>query len=586
MKTSTHDLIVGIPTPVVPLVSMMVVGDRLDRKELAERLSDEGYLAGTVSSLPERLSELLLSLHEAGGVAEEDMLARVMGYDADELKSSLEQLGRRGLVFQSGLSGREPLLILPSLWPVMEALRSSRCRDPGTLEWEAVRSDGLWPHLTLINAVATFRIRCKGGLEPFKKGWELLEAKLSHAMDLRRVYAELVELGCLREKDGFLVPVQRHVVSLAMGGALRYRVWRYYRSCRGRPGLDYKVFLAMGDRALQRDHLLRVVLLHVFAMERSLPDSERSEIEALVDEWTGAGILEQDVSGAWLRFAPDVFEALRTGRAETPARFYSDEAIVQPTMEILVPRDFDPVDLVNVGEVADLVHADVVSIYRVTKDSVARAVQAGWDQDKIVRFLERISRHSIPEALRMNVAGWCRLHAEAHLIRGTFLVFGGDKAVLPRGLDEVLPGIFRVPRNCEEEIGAFLARKGVVLRDVDAEAEHDHEFDWGRTGPIAPPRPTAQTRIVMKEGVFPYGMVIPMTFGPRRESLFEEALRMHRDIVIFYPRQGYGEMQVRKVCPLSIFRKGGVHFMEAYCDDTKEGEVFDLGKVRAVLRHA
>jgi predicted DNA-binding transcriptional regulator YafY len=79
-------------------------------------------------------------------------------------------------------------------------------------------------------------------------------------------------------------------------------------------------------------------------------------------------------------------------------------------------------------------------------------------------------------------------------------------------------------------------------------------------------------------------MVMPLPYGPRREMLFEEALNEGKTLIIFYPRQGYGEMQARKISPLFIFRRGGMPFMEAYCDDTGEGEVFDISKVRAIFR--
>jgi hypothetical protein len=570
----------------VPLVSRRILGDALDSRALADSLSDGERLRQVVSGLPVGLQELLLDLYEAGGVADQEILARTLGCTGDALRADLEELGRIGLVFQGGLSGREPLILLPSLEEVMESIRASRYEDPGSLAWDVRPRPGLWAHLTLVNALASFKIRCKAGLEPFKKGWELLETRLGHVMDLRTVYDELVELGCLRVKDAFVAVVQHLASAFAMEGDLRYVVWRFSRSCRERPGLDHRVFLAVGDRAVSRGFLVRVLVY--WMLQRALDPTRdiQAQVEELIDEWTAIGALEQDATGNWVRFAPDVYQALKTGRMETRPQPYADEVIVQPTMEILVPRDFDPVDLLNVGEMADLVQADVVSIYRITRDSVSRAVKAGWTEDRMVGFLERVSVHSIPDTVRMNLSGWCRLHPEAHLIRGTFLVYGGDKAVLPKGLEEVLPGIFRVPQLCEEAVEAFLSKRGVVLRDTEEAKELEHELQWGRMGPVAPSKPRGAPGIVLKEGVFPYGMVSPLPFGTRREALFEEALRQRKDLVIFYPRQGYGEMQVRRICPLYIFRKGGMPFMEAYCEDTKDGEVFDLSKVRAVLRDA
>ena len=66
--------------------------------------------------------------------------------------------------------------------------------------------------------------------------------------------------------------------------------------------------------------------------------------------------------------------------------------------------------------------------------------------------------------------------------------------------------------------------------------------------------------------------------------VFEEALHEGRSLIIFYPRQGYGEIQVKKISPIYLYRKGGVPFVEAFCEDTGEGEVFDISKVRGLFK--
>ncbi len=583
MKTSTHDLLIGIPAPVLPLVSRRILGQDLDRAALAERLADPDHLYAVATGLPRSQQDLLLDLYEAGGQVDMDTLARALAADMDALRSDLESLGRLGLVYQGGLSGRDPLVLLPSLALVIDTLRSEHARDAASLEWRAAERPGLWAHATMVNALAAFRIRCKAGLEPFKRGREQLDAALSHVMDTPRIYNELVELGCLADKDGFVVPLQRAVNAFVLEGDVRYAVWRFIRSCRMWPGLDFRIFVAIAERALRIDYLERVMSLFILTRDR-MDATPPPRTRDLVEEWVSAGVLEKDVTGSWVRFSPAVHAALKTGKAEPAVFAYSDEVVVQPTLDILVPRDFDPVDLVNVGEMADLVQADIVSVYRITKGSVFRALQAGWTDEKLINFLQRISRHSLPDTVRVNITGWCRLHAEAVFIRGTFLVFSGERALLPRGLEEVLPGIYRIPRYSEEEITAILAKKGVMVRDSDEDRDASQDVDWGKAIPLSPQKPQPTKRIVLKEGVYPFGMIVPVPFGPRREMFFEEALKQGRELVVFYPRQGYGELQVRRITPISVFRRAGMPFMEAYCEDTREGEVFDLTRVRAVLR--
>jgi hypothetical protein len=43
------------------------------------------------------------------------------------------------------------------------------------IDWNEQRKQSLWGHITMINALHAGKIRCKAGLEPFKKGWEYLD---------------------------------------------------------------------------------------------------------------------------------------------------------------------------------------------------------------------------------------------------------------------------------------------------------------------------------------------------------------------------------------------------------------------------
>jgi hypothetical protein len=580
--TSTHDLISNIPSYMIPIISTRILGDAADQRALAEGLSDTDRLERVLAELTDRQRDLLLNLHELGEYVAWDILGRTHGCSPDELRADLEELGLKGLVFQGGLSGRDPVILLPSLASLMDTMKAKYYSAVEGITWSEKKRQGLWGHITMINALLVGRIRCKAGIEPFKKGWEYLDEKLSAVLDVRRIYWELVELSCLKEKNGNVTPVVRAITGLAVEGDSRYSLWRFCQSCKPYHGLDYQTYLTIGERGIMREFLARSLTLWIASRDETI-ENGRATIESLLDLWLDLGVLQQDVAGAWMRFAPQAVRALKTGRTDAAPHSYSEEAIIQPTMEILVPGDFDTVDLLNVGEIADLVQADVMSIYRITRESVFRALQEGWTVEKIMSFLDRISRHTLPDNVRMNITGWSRLHSEAHIIKGTFLVLSGEKAVVPKGLEEVLPGIFRIPERCEEEITSFLEKKGVMIRNAEGVRETDYDIDWGKPLPLkGPQRSTARTS--QKEGVYPFGMVMPLPYGPRREMLFEEALNDGRTLIIFYPRQGYGEMQARKISPLFIFRRGGMPFMEAYCDDTGEGEVFDISKVRAIFR--
>ena len=56
-----------------------------------------------------------------------------------------------------------------------------------------------------------------------------------------------------------------------------------------------------------------------------------------------------------------------------------------------------------------------------------------------------------------------------------------------------------------------------------------------------------------------------------------------RSVVIFLSQAWLRGIQVKKISPVYLFRKGGIPFVEAFCEDTGEGEMFDITKIRAML---
>ena len=579
--TSTYDLVSRIPAYMVEILSDRILGKPADYRRLAEELSEETRLRRILDELTERQLTLLLDLYELGGSIPWDVLTAIHLSGHDELREDLSVLGARGVVFQGGLSGRDPIILLPSLYPLLDEVRRRHLAGVNDVVWTGPRQVSIRVHVALLNALRISRIRCRSGMEPFKRGWQFLEERLGSLPECERVYWELVELGCIEEKDGVLSVSPEAAREFAAEGDARYPVWRFIRSCKIYPGLDHKVFTLMGDRALQQDYLVRS--LKNFILSRN-PDEVGAQdmVRGLIGQWIDLGVMQSDRENRWLRLAEPVYPALKTGRVEISLKAYCEEVVVQPNMEVLVPGEFDPVDLLDLGEIADILRTDVVSIYQITKRSISRALRLRWDAEKIGAFLERISRHELPDNVSKTIRGWVLAHSEARILRGTFLFLTDADGVLPRGLDEVLPGVYRVPENREDEVLASLAKNDVIVRGTTPSWEGGQGATWGMMVPMKLTQ-KKQWKETRKEGIFPFGMVTPLPYGAKGEGVFEKALLDGRSVVIFYPRQGYGEIQVKKISPVYLFRKGGIPFVEAFCEDTGEGEMFDITKIRAML---
>ncbi|MDT8274047.1 MAG: hypothetical protein RRA35_12725, partial [Desulfomonilia bacterium] len=217
-------------------------------------------------------------------------------------------------------------------------------------------------------------------------------------------------------------------------------------------------------------------------------------------------------------------------------------------------------------------------------ESVYRALLNGWKAEKILHFLDRISRHAIPDNVGKNIAGWSLTHPEAHIISGTFLVVNDSRSILPQGLEEVLSGIYRIPEKCDVEIANFLEKKGVMVRKIEKASTGEDEIEWGRLLPLKESTRALQKKLPVKQAIYPFGMVTPLPYGPKRELVFEHAIQEGKTLYIFYPRQGYGEIQLKHISPISLYRRAGIPFVEAFCEKTGEAEVLDISKVRALFR--
>ena len=161
--TSTYDLISHIPSYMVEIISSHILGDAVDIRKLAEGLSDDKRLRRILDDLSEPQLSLLHDLYELGGQVSWDVLTCIFGDELDEIREILKVLGNKGVVFQGGLSGRDPLILLPSLIPLLEATRQEFFTDTEGIEWAAPGHLDIWGHIALINTVRSGSVRCRSG---------------------------------------------------------------------------------------------------------------------------------------------------------------------------------------------------------------------------------------------------------------------------------------------------------------------------------------------------------------------------------------------------------------------------------------
>jgi hypothetical protein len=573
--TSTHELIAGIPTQTAGQISRNILGHSNDASGLVTDLNEPAKINAIYDGLTSEEKVIVADICISGGEMDWIVFSRIYKDDINKAREILTGLGRKGMVFQGGLTGRDPIILFPSM--ITKVCADIECSSPDNLSFKEDRVPETWKHILMINAIKTLGLKCRVGLEPFKKGWAQLEEKLDSIMDIRHIYWELSSLGCLKDTNGEIMVREKTSEAIATEGDIRYKLWRFINSCRPY-GIDGEIYALVSNKTFLKSILERIIIISLARI--TPPVEEISGISRrLLNEWIEIGIFKEDDSGQYIRLDDIVYKALDGFEIGAGAYEWKDEVIIQPNMEIIVPKDFNLSDHLNIGEIAELVRADVVSIYRITRQSVLRAIGFSWTAEKIGAFLDRISKHTMPDNIIKTISAWTGTISCARIISGTFLLTS-DKEKVPHGLEELQPGIFRIPENYEREMEAFLEKRGVLVEHE--KMPDDSELAWGRLLPIKPARQTRPS--FARGGLYPYGMVTPLPYGNKGIEVLETVINEGRDIIIFYPKQGYGEAAALRINPINIYIRSGAGFMEAINEDSGAAETFEITKIRAVLR--
>ncbi|MFT8870846.1 MAG: helicase-associated domain-containing protein [Sporolactobacillus sp.] len=96
-------------------------------------------------------------------------------------------------------------------------------------------------------------------------------------------------------------------------------------------------------------------------------------------------------------------DQLNTGAA---ASLLTEDMYVQPNFEIILPENAVPALRWQIETFAELKTADVAMIYELTRDSVCRAVECGWQAGQIVACLDRFSKMPVPDNVKAMVTSW------------------------------------------------------------------------------------------------------------------------------------------------------------------------------------
>ncbi len=184
--------------------------------------------------------------------------------------------------------------------------------------------------------------------------------------------------------------------------------------------------LCVGFAHVDLDQIMRCALTcsspHV--KTDSFSDQERDEIHAALRELEWIGLLRQyggkNGSGAGLVVTP-AGRHVFGGQDWSDEQAWSDRFIVQPTFEIIAPRDLDLVIRERLELFADLERVDLTLTYRVTRDTIYRAANTDLSGEEVIDFLADHSEKDVPQNVAYSIQSWGDAYGQVYFME-TFLL--------------------------------------------------------------------------------------------------------------------------------------------------------------------
>ena len=142
--TSSSDLIAGIPSYMAEHLSLSILGRDSDAANLVNSLNDPSRINRLYDSLTGDDKFLLRDIFLSGGEIDWVVFSRIYKDDINKARDILVRLGAMGLVFQGGLTGRDPIIMLPSL---SARIQEDIEKVPDTqISWKEGPVPEIWKH--------------------------------------------------------------------------------------------------------------------------------------------------------------------------------------------------------------------------------------------------------------------------------------------------------------------------------------------------------------------------------------------------------------------------------------------------------
>lgn len=397
--------------------------------------------------------------------------------------------------------------------------------------------------------------------------------------------------------------------------------------------------LCVGFAQVDLDQIMRCVLNCSSPHVRTdtFSDQERDEILAALRELEWIGLLRQyggkNGSGAGLVITP-AGRHVFGGQDWSDEQAWSSRFVVQPTFEIIAPRDLDLRIRERLERFADLEKVDLTLTYRVTRDTIYRAANTDMSGEEVIDFLADHSEKDLPQNVAYSIQSWGDAYGQVYFM-DTFLLrtasaeiashikAHGELAPYIKG--EVAPDALIVERKTYRELIDLLQKQGYMPKSEvvgssestpkrrTGERPGSGEGDNGpaeppeRNGPSTEEEPQRAPASSDQKPVLGFGDCLPgyqlhkgsggvdrnaphfeqaanlQYLSPgQTEELLEMAVKNNHRAVIEYYLGNRSRSFLHRIKPVRIERTRGTPFVEAHRIPEGDVHAFKIANIRAI----
>lgn len=174
---------------------------------------------------------------------------------------------------------------------------------------------------------------------------------------------------------------------------------------------------------MHMDHLVHYLLNH-----RSLylhtTSQETNHVENLLQEFYLLGLVDISPDGKKVRVTELVSALLEAHSVKPAAPIKGDSKplLSQPNLELLIPYNADVKILRKLSEFSDLTVLDRMLHYSLTKKSLMRGLDKGWDVKAVLPFLSSICAKDIPKTVQIFIETSLSKQGEALVMLSSTLI--------------------------------------------------------------------------------------------------------------------------------------------------------------------